>query len=127
MQFKQVTIIRHTANFDDMLAFYRDQLGLHVIEAWDEPNNRGAVLALAGADDAARVEVLDLNDLAVPDTPPANLNINLYVDDAVAWHDELATRGVAIARGLEDAPWGMRSFGIDDPDGLRIWLQQRLD
>jgi hypothetical protein len=34
---------------------------------------------------------------------------------------------VTIARGLEDAPWGHRSFGIDDPDGFRIWYYQDLN
>jgi len=28
--------------------------------------------------------------------------------------------GVPIARGIEDTPWSHRSFGVDDPNGLRI-------
>jgi hypothetical protein len=40
---------------------------------------------------------------------------------------ELIQRGIPIVRGLEDAPWGHRSFGIDDPDGLRIWYYQDMN
>lgn len=126
MKFNQLTIIRHTANFEAMLSFYQDGLGLDVVEAWNKPNNRGAVLSAAGAMSGVRLEVLDLDNLAVPDMAPANLDLSFYVDDATAWHDELAARDVAIARGLEDVPWGLRSFGVDDPDGLRIWFQQEI-
>ena len=40
--------------------------------------------------------------------------------------DALVEAGAAVVRGLEDTPWGHRSFGLDDPDGLRIWLVQDL-
>jgi uncharacterized glyoxalase superfamily protein PhnB len=36
-------------------------------------------------------------------------------------------RGVRIARGLEDAPWGHRSFRVDDPAGFRIWYYQDMN
>jgi uncharacterized glyoxalase superfamily protein PhnB len=29
---------------------------------------------------------------------------------------------VTIVREVKDEPWGHRSFGVDDPDGLRIWI-----
>ena len=41
--------------------------------------------------------------------------------------DQLSERGVIVACGLEDAPWGHRSFGIDDPDGFRIWFYQDMN
>jgi uncharacterized glyoxalase superfamily protein PhnB len=43
------------------------------------------------------------------------------------WYEQLIQRGISIARGLEDAPWGHRGFGIDDPDGLRIWYYQDIN
>lgn len=40
---------------------------------------------------------------------------------------QLEVSGARIARGLEDTPWGHRSFGLDDPGGLRIWIVEDLD
>lgn len=126
MDYNQLVIVRHTTNFEAMVSFYRDGLGLDVVESWDDPGNRGVVLAATGAMSGVHLEVLDLNNLTVPDTAPVNLELSFRFEDVTAWHDELVARGVAIARGLEDAPWGKRSFGVDDPDGLRIWCHQDL-
>lgn len=120
-------IVRHTQGFQRMLHFYRDLLGLTVVQAWDEPGNRGAILALGGRVENATVEILDMAGLAAPGQPPANVEVGIYLDDVEAWHDEVQARGVAIARGLEDTSWGHRSFGVDDPDGMRIWFVQILE
>ena len=53
--------------------------------------------------------------------------LSIEVNDVDAWHDQLVQSGVTIARALENAPWGHRSFGIDDPDGFRIWYYQDLN
>jgi len=42
------------------------------------------------------------------------------VDDADAFCAELATRGVSIAYGPVDRPWGRRNAGFRDPDG-HVW------
>lgn len=126
-RYSRLVITRHTTQFELMLAFYRDKIGLDVIESWDEPGNRGAILALPGDVENAHIEVIHLGHVAQLDTPPANMALNLYVDDAIAWRDTLILAGVVIARDLKDVPWGLRSFGVDDPEGLRIWFQQQLD
>ncbi len=126
-RYNRVVLTRHTTRFETMLAFYRDQLGLTVIESWDEPGNQGAILALPGDVEQAHIEVIHLGHVAKPDKLPANIALNLYVDDVTAWRDALAGAGVGIARDLKDVPWGLRSFGVDDPEGLRIWFQQELD
>ncbi len=122
MQGNAVRIVRHTGDFDGMLSFYRDRLGLAVIHSWDRAaDDRGALLALGP--DGVEVEVLTLGDLADPSAgPPANLELSIEVHDADQVHRELVAAGVPIARELVDDPWGHRSFGIDDPGGLRIWV-----
>ncbi len=125
-RFNRLVLTRHTTQFETMLAFYRDHIGLNVIESWDEPGNQGAILALPGDVEQAHIEVIHLGHVAKPDTLPANMALNLYVDDATAWRDTLAEAGIPIARDLKDVPWGLRSFGVDDPEGLRIWFQQQL-
>ena len=83
----QVSIVRHTKNYEAMLEFYRDNLGMQITEEWDEPDDRGTLLAFDGKAGSTVIEVID----------------------------------------LEDAPWGHRSFGIDDPDGFRIWFYHDMN
>ena len=123
----QVSIVRHTKNYEAMLEFYRDGLGLQITEDWNEPDNRGTLLAFGGKAGSTVIEVIDLEDEAVPGVKPLNVVLSISVDDADNLHDELIERGIPIARGLEDAPWGHRSFGIDDPDGFRIWFYHDLN
>jgi uncharacterized glyoxalase superfamily protein PhnB len=122
MEIGTLNVIRHTVNFDAMSRFYCQGLGMSPIEAWDRPDSRGVVYAAHGASSAATIEVLQLGALCVPGVAPVNIEMVLYVDDARAVQHELRGRGVTIARELKDEPWGHRSFGVDDPDGLRIWI-----
>jgi uncharacterized glyoxalase superfamily protein PhnB len=73
------------------------------------------------------IEVLEMGEEAVPGVQPVNVVLSIEVEDADTWHDELVKSGIAIARGLEDAPWGHRGFGIDDPDGFHIWYYQDMN
>jgi len=123
----QVSIARHTKNYEAMVAFYRDGLGMNITEQWNEPENRGTLLAFGGQAGSTVVEVIELGDEAVPGVKPANIVLSIEVTDVDVWHDELVKRGILIARGLEDAPWGHRSFGIDDPDGFRIWYYHDMN
>jgi hypothetical protein len=43
---------------------------------------------------------LDLEELAVPDTPPVNLELSIEVQDVAEWHDRLVGADVPISRGL---------------------------
>lgn len=122
MEIGTFNVIRHTLDFDAMTRFYGQGLGLSPIEEWDRPDSRGAVYTAQGRSSGATIEVLQFGDLAVPGVAPVNVELGLYVDDARLAHDELRDRGVTITRELKDESWGHRSFGVDDPDGLRIWI-----
>jgi uncharacterized glyoxalase superfamily protein PhnB len=116
-------VVRHTRNFDLLLGFYRDRLGMKVTSSWDKaPDNRGAMLSAGPAITGFEVEILCLGDSATPGVPPINLALAFEVANADTLHDRLKAKGVPIARGLETTPWDHRSFGVDDPEGLRIWF-----
>ena len=123
----QVSIVRHTKNYEAMVEFYRDRLEMAVTLAWDHPANRGTLLSFGGKASNTVIEVLELEEEAVPGVQPVNVVLSIEVAAVEEWHAKLIARGVTIARGLEDATWGHRSFGIDDPDGLRIWYYQDLN
>lgn len=110
-----------------MVRFYRDKLQMKVKESWDHPGNRGTLLSFGGKTANTLIEVIELGDEAVPGIKPINVVLSIEIDHVDVWHDELVSHDIPIARGLEDAPWGHRSFGIDDPDGLRLWYYQDLN
>ena len=122
-----LNIIRRTRNFDQVYDFYAHTLGLAVISLSNQRGNRSVLLSLGEQMANATVEILAMDALPQHDTAPIYIEFSISVDDATAWHDRLSAAGVTIARGLEDTPWGIRSFGIDDPDGVRISFQQYID
>jgi uncharacterized glyoxalase superfamily protein PhnB len=123
----QLSVVRHTKNYEAMVEFYRDRLDMSIKQSWDHPGDRGTLLSFGGNTSNTVIEVIELGDEAVPGVKPVNVVLSVEVAEVDAWHDRLVTRGLRIARGLEDAPWGHRSFGIDDPDGFRIWYCQDLN
>jgi catechol 2,3-dioxygenase-like lactoylglutathione lyase family enzyme len=126
MEVHTLTVVRHTGRFEAMSRFYGELLGMSTVETWDRPDGRGAVFAPAGSVRGAHFEVLDLPGAAVTGASPANIVVTLFVADVQAVHDGLVSVGARIARGVEDTSWGHRSFGLDDPDGLRIWIVEEL-
>lgn len=127
MNILHVSVVRHTKNYTTMVTFYRDSLGMKITQQWDEPDNRGTLLAFGGKAENTVIEIIELGNEAVPGVKPVNIVLSIEVDDADSWHDELVKRGIPIVRGLEDAPWMHRSFGIDDPDGFRIWYYHDMN
>ncbi len=69
--------------------------------------------------DEAESEMLGQVPLAEPGSG-ASVQLAMFVDDADALCAELAERGVPIAYGPVDRPWGVRSAGFRDPDG-HLW------
>ena len=126
MELHTLTVVRHTERFEAMSRFYGELLGMSTVETWDRPDGRGAVFAPAGSVRGAHIEVLDMPGATPGGSPPATIALALFVDDVRAVHDRLVGAGATIARGVEEASWGHRSIGLDDPDGLRIWIVEQL-
>jgi uncharacterized glyoxalase superfamily protein PhnB len=126
MNILALSIVRHTRNYETMVHFYREILEMEVVQSWDEPANRGTLLSPGKSVGRTVIEIIELGEEAVPGVKPVNVVLSIEVDNVDRWHDQLIKVGVTIARGLEDAPWGHRSFGIDDPDGFRIWFYEDI-
>ena len=108
---------------DDVVAtaaYYRDKLGFRYERFWGEPpafcmvHRRGIVIMLS----QARPGLMRPNQRADPEE--GVWDAYLWVDDADALHAEFTARGVAIARGLCDQPYGNRDFDIEDCNGYRL-------
>lgn len=115
-------------NVDDvgeMRVFYGDVLGLRIVKSWDEPAGAGAIVAIGPS---STIEFIGPPH-AERTTPGAARGVEIMVGvaDAPAWLDRLRADGVPIVRELIDNPWGDRSFGVDDPEGRRVWIYELLE
>jgi catechol 2,3-dioxygenase-like lactoylglutathione lyase family enzyme len=116
-------------DYDRTLAFYRDVLGLPLLETWDEAGGRGAVL------DAGRatLEVLsashaDLVDRIETGEPiGTRVRLALEVDDSAETAEKLVAAGAELVGGPVVTPWAHRNVRLRDPDGMQLTLFTVLD
>ncbi len=50
------------------------------------------------------------------------LILSFEVDDVDSEHDRLKSEGVPIAQELQNKPWGERSFVVNDPSGVHLYI-----
>ena len=112
---EQLVVVITTAAFDASLAFYRDVIGLEVLEEWTDAGH-GATLSAGGP---ARVELIDLPERAQR-VDTASLFIGLQVSAIEGIHDRAKAAGVEIVREPADRPWGGRGLVIRDPNGVAL-------
>jgi predicted enzyme related to lactoylglutathione lyase len=103
-------------------SWYRGALGWEFAFFGEPPN-----FAIASRD-GQRVMYALSRERIVPNWQVAENVWNVYirVDDVDACHAELVERGVELDYGLCDQPWGMREFGVQDPDGHDIAFGQPI-
>lgn len=106
--------------YDTTIDFYAKTLALAVHDSWDD-HGRGTIFQCGGG----QVEVIEAAPGAAD--PPSGVLVAYEVDDAQVFHDQLASQGVAITQALAVMPWGHRSFGVTDPNGVGIVCFERLE
>lgn len=52
--------------------------------------------------------------------------VSLEVDDADAEYLRLKNSGVEICQELQDKPWGERSFVVNDPSGVHVYVYKSI-
>jgi lactoylglutathione lyase len=115
--------------YAEAVAFYRDVLGLPVIEAWDGPDGSGAVL------DAGRatLELLSVPQAELVDQVEVGARVAGPVRVALAVADSVETAGRLVAGGAEAlaepvvTPWRHRNVRLRAPDGMQLTLFTVLD
>ena len=125
MNAQELRVALEVSDFARSVAFYENQLGMRRITAWDGAEGPGMILQ---AGPRCTVELFGPPPGGVHAAPLTSaVKMAIGVADVTAWHAHLQAAGVSIARGLVDNPWGDRSFGVDDPDGVRIWFFEVID
>ena len=124
MRVKELRLALTVADYDEALAFYRDALGLPLLEVWTEPDGRVALL------DAGRatLELLDpahaaaVDEIEVGRRVAGPVRIALEVDDSTSVADALEAAGAERIGGPIDTPWRHRNVRLQAPDGMQLTI-----
>jgi len=52
--------------------------------------------------------------------------LSFEVDNVDSEYQRLKEAGLTIVQGLEDKPWGERSFVVDDPNGAHLYIYKSI-
>ena len=115
----QVRIARQTGRLDEVVAFYRDRLGLPELTRFvDHDGYSGVMLDLPGA--GAHLE-FTATDHVEPPAPHVEDLLVLYLGDRDAV-DQLLARSAAPTVPSANPYWDRTGVTIEDPDGFRVVL-----
>ena len=107
--------------------YYRDKLGFRYERFWGEPpcfcmvQRNGVVIMLSQFE---KKGVMRPNHAVDPERGAWDAYI--WIDNTDALHAEFKSKGVNIARGICDQPYGCRDFEVDDCNGYRLCFGQNL-
>jgi ribosomal protein S18 acetylase RimI-like enzyme len=113
----QLRVARHTQRLEEVVAFYRDGIGLPEVGRFkDHDGYDGIFLAIPGA--GAHLELTSGGVHGAPEPHPESLLV-LYVGDASTMRD------IAVRLGTGPVPssnpyWARHALTFEDPDGFRV-------
>lgn len=115
-------------NYDEAVAFYRDVLGLRLLESWDEPGS-GAVLDAGHATlellSVPQAELVD--EVEVGSRVAGPVRIALEVADSAEAAQRLVAGGAEALAEPVVTPWRHRNVRLRAPDGMQLTLFTVLD
>lgn len=120
----ELRVVLVAERYEDALRFYRDALGLPVMEVFDDQGGRG-VLFEAGR---ATLELLDethaaiVDDVEVGRKTAGRIRFAFEVDDSVAVSDRLVDAGGHRVSDPVITPWQHQNVRVSDPDDNQLTL-----
>jgi lactoylglutathione lyase len=116
-------------NYHEAVAFYRDVLGLPLLESWDEPGGSGAVLDAGRATlellSVPQAELVD--EVEVGSRVAGPVRIALEVADSAETAQRLVAGGAEALAEPVATPWRHRNVRLRAPDGMQLTLFTVLD
>jgi lactoylglutathione lyase len=111
-------------DYDQALAFYRDVLGLPLLESWDQPAGGGAVLDAGRATlellSVPQAELVDQVEVGARVAGP--VRVALEVADSAGTARRLVAAGAQALADPVVTPWRHRNVRLRAPDGLQLTL-----
>lgn len=115
--------------YDEAVAFYRDVLGLPVVEAFEGPGGGGVVLDAGRATlellATAQAELVD--QIEVGERVAGPVQVALEVADSAATARRLVAGGAEALADPVVTPWSHRNVRVRAPDGTQLTLFTVLD
>ncbi len=111
-------------NYDQALRFYRDALGLPVIEEWEQETGSGAILDAGRATlELLSVAQSDLVDrVEVGEVVSGPIRLALEVEDSDETAKALVAGGAQRIGGPVVTPWSHKNVRVRAPDGMQLTL-----
>jgi catechol 2,3-dioxygenase-like lactoylglutathione lyase family enzyme len=116
-------------NYEEALAFYRDALGLPVVESWENEGGSGAILDAGRAtlEVLSRSQVDHVDEIEAGGTPSGSVRFALEVEDSVVSAEVLEAAGAERLGGPVVTPWQHKNVRLRAPDGMQLTLFTVLD
>jgi methylmalonyl-CoA/ethylmalonyl-CoA epimerase len=116
-------------DFDEAVAFYRDRLGLPMLDMWVAPGARGVILDAGRATlellDEGQAQVVD--EIEVGRRVAGPVRIALRVADSATLAEQLEAFGATRLGGPVTTPWQDVNVRLEAPDGLLLTLFSATD
>ena len=111
-------------DYESTVAFYRDGLGLSLIESWDKGrDDRGTLFRAASGIIEVMALPQDKDEGSVWDyREPQGMWIVIEVKDVDVLYRRVLARGLPIKEELKNQNWGHRSFIVSDPNGMGLYI-----
>ncbi|MHB8627874.1 MAG: SDR family NAD(P)-dependent oxidoreductase [Aggregatilineales bacterium] len=121
-------VVLTVSDFERAAKFYRDGLGLPVIDQWIEPDSKGILLGAGKAtlelfDEAQAAEV---DQIEVGKRTAGQIRLAFTVAPVEEVVDTLQQRGAGLVGGPVDTPWGHRNVRLQAPRGIQDGIQLTL-
>ncbi len=103
-----------TPRYDETIDYYKGAFGMALAEAWDKPDDRGAILVFDNGRDEALFEIYysdEIHDFS-------GLSLQFRVRDLNAFLEKLP--GQYEYEGPKPRPWGATYLYLRDPNGILI-------
>jgi catechol 2,3-dioxygenase-like lactoylglutathione lyase family enzyme len=122
----QLRVAITTSDYERLVRFYCDGLGLEPAAIWNNDGGRALMLDMG----KATIEVFDETQAVVIDQLEAGRRVSgtirlaLQVPDVRSAMERLLAKGATLVHPPVLTPWGDENVRLQDPDGLQITLFQ---
>jgi methylmalonyl-CoA/ethylmalonyl-CoA epimerase len=118
-----------TTEYERLVNFYSDGLGLEPTAIWDNDGGRALILDMGKATlelfDERQAEVID--QLEAGRRVSGQIRFALQVPDLKVAMERLLAHGATLVHEPVMTPWGDTNVRLQDPDGMQITLFQAPD
>ena len=125
----QLRVAITASNYERLVKFYCDGLGLEPAAIWNNDGGRALMLEMGKATlelfDERQAEVID--QLEAGKRVSGQIRFALQVPDLKAAMERLLAHGATLVHSPITTPWGDYNVRLQDPDGMQITLFQVLD